>query len=113
MSKSIRIMFLLSIAVIFAFTSSVMAADPIIIKFSHVVAVDTPKGEAAEYFKKLAEERTKGAVKVEVYPNSQLYRWVLFTCLPHLLPSLPHLELKSLNFLTFLLSSMVMMNFTR
>ncbi|MBF0112939.1 MAG: C4-dicarboxylate ABC transporter, partial [Desulfamplus sp.] len=55
-------MFLLSIAVIFAFTSSVMAADPIIIKFSHVVAVDTPKGEAAEHFKKLAEERTKGAV---------------------------------------------------
>jgi C4-dicarboxylate-binding protein DctP len=45
-----------------------------VIKFSHVVAVDTPKGQAAEYFKKLAEERTKGAVKVEVYPNSQLYK---------------------------------------
>ena len=49
-------------------------AEPIIIKFSHVVAVDTPKGQAAEYFKKLAEERTNGAVKVEVYPNSQLYK---------------------------------------
>ncbi len=49
-------------------------AEPIIIKFSHVVAVDTPKGQAAEYFKKLAEERTKGSVKVEVYPNSQLYK---------------------------------------
>ena len=49
-------------------------AAPIIIKFSHVVAVNTPKGQAAEYFKKLAEERTKGAVKVEVYPNSQLYK---------------------------------------
>jgi len=49
-------------------------AEPIVIKFSHVVAVDTPKGQAAEYFKKLAEERTKGAVKVEVYPNSQLYK---------------------------------------
>ena len=49
-------------------------ADPIIIKFSHVVAVDTPKGQAAERFKKLAEERTKGKVKVEVYPNSQLYK---------------------------------------
>lgn len=50
------------------------AADPIVIKFSHVVAPDTPKGKAAEQFAKLAAERTKGAVKVEVYPNSQLYK---------------------------------------
>jgi C4-dicarboxylate-binding protein DctP len=50
------------------------AADPIVIKFSHVVAPDTPKGRAADYFKKLSEERTKGQVKVEVYPNSQLYK---------------------------------------
>ncbi len=49
-------------------------AQPIVIKFSHVVAPDTPKGKAAEMFKKLAEERTKGQVKVEVYPNSQLYK---------------------------------------
>jgi C4-dicarboxylate-binding protein DctP len=49
-------------------------AAPIVIKFSHVVAVNTPKGQAAEKFKQLAEERTKGAVKVEVYPNSQLYK---------------------------------------
>ncbi len=49
-------------------------AAPIIIKFSHVVANDTPKGQAANYFKKLAEERTKGQVKVEVYPNSQLFK---------------------------------------
>ena len=50
------------------------AQQSIIIKFSHVVTPDTPKGKAAEYFKKLAEERTKGKVKVEVYPNSQLYK---------------------------------------
>ena len=50
------------------------AQQPIVIKFSHVVAVDTPKGKAADHFKKLAEERTKGKVKVEVYPNSQLYK---------------------------------------
>jgi C4-dicarboxylate-binding protein DctP len=50
------------------------AQQPIVIKFSHVVAQDTPKGKGAEYFKKLAEERTKGRVKVEVYPNSQLYK---------------------------------------
>jgi len=50
------------------------AQQPIIIKFSHVVAADTPKGNAAVFFKKLAEERTKGKVKVEVYPNSSLYK---------------------------------------
>ena len=49
-------------------------ADPIVIKFSHVVAVDTPKGKAAEFFKKRVDELTKGKVKVEVYPNSQLYK---------------------------------------
>jgi C4-dicarboxylate-binding protein DctP len=49
-------------------------AQPIVIKFSHVVAVDTPKGKAAEMFKKLVEERTKGKVKVDVFPNSQLYK---------------------------------------
>jgi C4-dicarboxylate-binding protein DctP len=49
-------------------------AEPIVIKFSHVVAVDTPKGKAAEFFKAKAEELTKGKVKVEVYPNSQLYK---------------------------------------
>jgi len=51
-----------------------VSADPIVIKFSHVVAPDTPKGRAAEKFKQLAEEKTKGRVKVEVYPNSQLYK---------------------------------------
>ncbi len=50
------------------------AQQPIVIKFSHVVAIDTPKGKAAEYFKKLAEERTKSRVKVEVYPNSSLFK---------------------------------------
>jgi len=51
-----------------------LAQQPIVIQFSHVVTPDTPKGKAAEYFKKLAEERSKGKVKVEVYPNSQLYK---------------------------------------
>ncbi|AXK40581.1 TRAP transporter substrate-binding protein [Crenobacter cavernae] len=46
----------------------------IVIKFSHVVAPDTPKGKAADYFKRLAEQRTNGRVKVQVYPNSQLYK---------------------------------------
>jgi C4-dicarboxylate-binding protein DctP len=51
-----------------------LAQEPIVIKFSHVVAPDTPKGRAAERFKALAEQYTAGKVKVEVYPNSQLYK---------------------------------------
>jgi C4-dicarboxylate-binding protein DctP len=50
------------------------AQSPIIIKFSHVVAADTPKGKAADKFKELAEKYTGGKVKVEVYPNSTLYK---------------------------------------
>ncbi|MBB4423399.1 C4-dicarboxylate-binding protein DctP [Bradyrhizobium sp. CIR48] len=50
------------------------AQSPIIIKFSHVVATDTPKGKGAEKFKELAEKYTGGKVKVEVYPNSTLYK---------------------------------------
>lgn len=50
------------------------AAAPIVIKFSHVVAPDTPKGKAAEKFRELAHKYTKGAVTVEVYPNSQLFK---------------------------------------
>jgi C4-dicarboxylate-binding protein DctP len=51
-----------------------VAQEPIVIKFSHVVANDTPKGLAADYFAKRAAELTKGKVKVEVYPNSTLYK---------------------------------------
>jgi C4-dicarboxylate-binding protein DctP len=50
------------------------AQDTIVIKFSHVAAPDTPKGQAALEFKRLAEERSKGRVKVEVYPNSMLFK---------------------------------------
>src|SRR5437763_9926049 len=51
-----------------------LAQSPIVIKFSHVVAADTPKGKGALKFKELAEKYTGGKVKVEVYPNSQLYK---------------------------------------
>ncbi|MFS2004778.1 TRAP transporter substrate-binding protein [Duganella sp. CT11-25] len=57
-----------------ALSFSAHAQAPIVIKFSHVVATDTPKGQAAERFKQLAEKATNGRVKVEVYPNSQLYK---------------------------------------
>ena len=52
----------------------VLADEPIIIKFSHVVAPDAPKGKAAILFKELAEKYTNGRVKVEIYPNSSLYK---------------------------------------
>jgi len=58
----------------FALPTAALAQQTIVIKFSHVVANNTPKGKGAERFKQLAEERTKGRVKVEVYPNSQLYK---------------------------------------
>ncbi len=57
-----------------ALSVAVYAQQPIIIKFSHVVAKDTPKGLAAEYFAKKADELTKGKVKVEIYANSTLYK---------------------------------------
>ena len=55
-------------------SANAFAQAPIVIKFSHVVAADTPKGHAAERFKELAEKATKGRVKVNIYPNSQLYK---------------------------------------
>lgn len=58
-----------------AFSSAAaLAQAPIVIKFSHVVAADTPKGKASEFFAKKAAELTKGKVKVEVYANSALYK---------------------------------------
>ena len=57
-----------------ALPSITRAQAPIVIKFSHVVAPDTPKGKAALRLKQLVEESTKGRVKIEVFPNSQLYK---------------------------------------
>ncbi len=57
-----------------AFQLPAQADAPIVIKFSHVVARDTPKGKAADKFRELAEAATKGRVKIEVYPNSTLYK---------------------------------------
>lgn len=47
--------------------------DQIVIKFSHVVAENTPKGLAAVHFSKLVDEYTNHRVKVEVFPNQSLY----------------------------------------
>ncbi len=60
-------------AVAVAMAANVAVAEPIVIKFSHVVAENTPKGQMANKFKALVEERLAGKVKVEVFPNSQLF----------------------------------------
>lgn len=60
-----------------ALSTALLAAPafskPIVIKFSHVVAENTPKGQMANKFKDLVKERLNGKVEVEVYPNSQLF----------------------------------------
>src|SRR6476659_7354006 len=50
------------------------AQAPVVIKYSHVVANDTPKGKGSLRFKALAEKYTGGKAKIEVYPNSSLYK---------------------------------------
>ena len=75
MSKSIvrRTAFAVGICALLATIAPVASAQaPIVIKFSHVVTPDTPKGKAALRFRQLAEEGSQGRVEVEVYPNSQL-----------------------------------------
>jgi len=73
-TKALAAAFAVALSLSLTATSAAWAQAPIVIKFSHVVATDTPKGQAAERFKEQAEKLTKGRVKVEVYPNSQLYK---------------------------------------
>lgn len=69
-----RSLFVAAAFVVAAALAVPAAAQEIVIKFSHVVAPNTPKGKGADRFKELAEKYTAGKVKVEVYPNSQLYK---------------------------------------
>jgi len=70
----IRRHFLVALAAAAVPVAPAFAQAPIVIKFSHVVAENTPKGKGALKFKELAEKATGGKVKVEVYPNSTLYK---------------------------------------
>ncbi|EHR01923.1 DctP family TRAP transporter solute-binding subunit [Bradyrhizobium sp. WSM471] len=69
-----KLLLAVAAAAIFVAPAVVEAQSPIVIKFSHVVANDTPKGKGALKFKELAEKYTDGKVKVEIYPNSTLYK---------------------------------------
>ncbi|QRX84962.1 TRAP transporter substrate-binding protein [Glaciimonas sp. PAMC28666] len=62
------------ISAAFSMNGNALAQEPIVIKFSHVVASDAPKGEAAQRFKELAEKATNGRVRIELYANSVLYK---------------------------------------
>ena len=62
-----------AVAISMAMMAAPAISGPIIIKFSHVVAENTPKGQMANKFRDLVNERLAGKVEVEVYPNSQLF----------------------------------------
>ncbi|HWR77928.1 MAG TPA: TRAP transporter substrate-binding protein [Thiobacillus sp.] len=64
---------LLAITAAFVIAHTTAAADSIVIKYSHVVADQSPKGQAALKFKELAEKKLPGKVAVQVFPNSQLF----------------------------------------
>jgi C4-dicarboxylate-binding protein DctP len=70
----IMIRFIVAIAAGALALSPALAQNPVVLKFSHVVAPDTPKGKGAEKFKELGEKYTDGRVKIEVYANSSLYK---------------------------------------
>ncbi|MGF1761967.1 TRAP transporter substrate-binding protein [Aliivibrio kagoshimensis] len=64
---------LTGLALAIGMTSAAAFSAPVEIKFSHVVAENTPKGQMALKFKQLVDERLKGKVEVNVYPNAQLF----------------------------------------
>jgi len=72
--KVIRISCLILMSLILFFPSTKIFAKPIVIRFSHVVAEDTPKGRMATRFKNLVSQRIgDDKIKVVIYPNAQLY----------------------------------------
>jgi C4-dicarboxylate-binding protein DctP len=64
---------LVVVALVFMATPDARADSPILIKYNHVVPEATPKGKAAARFAELVEKRLGGRVKVQVFPNAQLY----------------------------------------
>ncbi len=64
---------LLATAAAVALSVTAGAAD-YVLKFSHVVSENTPKGKAAKFFEQRLEELSKGKIDVQVYPSSQLYK---------------------------------------
>lgn len=64
---------MLSFVILWSLALTATSAEPIHIRFSHVVAEQTPKGNAANRFKQLVEQKLAGKVTVEVFPRATLY----------------------------------------
>jgi len=73
MKISTRMLVAVGATLSFSLSGLALAQQPIVVKFSHVVADKTPKGQGALKFKEIAEKLLPGKVKVEVFPNSQLF----------------------------------------
>lgn len=52
----------------------VSSKEKVILKFSHVVGENTPKGRAARRWAQLVQQRSQGRVEIQVFPNSTLYK---------------------------------------
>ena len=48
------------------------AAKPLVLRYAHMNPASSPNGLQADYFAKKIAEKTGGAIKIEVYPASQL-----------------------------------------
>ncbi len=72
--KTVTKLHLLLLALTLPLTAATASAQTTVIKFSHVAPADTPKGKAALRFKALVEQASRNRVRVDVYPNNQLYR---------------------------------------
>lgn len=68
-----RMLTVLGASLALSFSASALAQSPIVVKFSHVVADATPKGQGALKFKEVAEKLLPGKVEVQVFPSSQLF----------------------------------------
>ncbi|MBA1277445.1 MULTISPECIES: DctP family TRAP transporter solute-binding subunit [Pseudomonadaceae] len=68
-----RLLAVSALVTVFGAQAQSQPSAPILIKFSHITADSTPKGQGALMFKKLVQERLPEQVKVEVYANSSLY----------------------------------------
>ncbi len=73
MTKAGRALVFMVFGAVILMTSTARAAEPILIRFSHVVGENTPKGIGAKRFKELAEQRLPGRVNVEIFPRAEKY----------------------------------------
>lgn len=71
--KASKVLTVLGLSLTMGFAASYANAAPIVVKFSHVVAEKTPKGQGSLKFKELVEAALPGEVEVQVFPNSQLF----------------------------------------